>query len=194
MRKSQMERRTTETNIKLKFVVDGSGDSKIDTGVGFFDHMLVLFAKHGQFDIYLKCEGDLNVDAHHTVEDCGIVMGKTFAEALGTKESIKRYSTETVPMDEALVTVSTDISGRAFLVFNAELAPILLGNFNSELCEEFFRAFVANAGITMHINEHYGTNTHHIIEVMFKAAARSLRSAVSIDYGVEGVMSTKGVL
>ncbi len=194
VRRIETERKTAETDIMLKLNLDGSGVCKIETGVGFFDHMLTLFAKHGNFDIGLVCGGDLAVDAHHTVEDCGIVIGRAFAEAIGGGEGIRRYCTETVPMDEALVSVSTDVSGRAFLVFNAELPKTVLGVFDSELCVEFFRAFAHNAGVTMHINLHYGSNTHHMIEAIFKAAARSLKGAVAIDPTVKGVPSTKGVL
>lgn len=194
MRRIETERKTAETDIMLKLDIDGTGVYKIETGVGFFDHMLTLFAKHGNFDIGLVCRGDLAVDAHHTVEDCGIVLGKAFSEAIGAGAGIRRYATSTVPMDEALVSVSTDVSGRSYMVFNVGLPKVTLGFFDAELCEEFFQAFIRSSGITMHINQHYGTNTHHIIEAVFKAAARSLKEAVSIDPTVKGVPSTKGVL
>ncbi len=166
----------------------------MNTGVGFFDHMLALFKKHAQFDLDLTCEGDLAVDAHHTVEDCGIVLGQALKEALGGKESIRRYSTQFVPMDEALVMVSLDISGRPFLSYNMDLAKTKTGDFDTELCEEFFRALAMNAGVTLHINQQYGKNTHHIIEAAFKALGRALREAASIDKSTAGVMSTKGML
>ena len=193
-RSCSIERKTTETDIKLELNLDGRGVGEINSGVGFFDHMLVLFTKHAQFDIRLNCVGDVEVDAHHSVEDIGIVLGQAVAKALGNKAGIRRYSTQFVPMDEALVMANLDISGRPYCVFNMELPSPKVGDFDSELCEEFFRAFITNAGLTMHINLQYGKNTHHIIEAAFKAVGRALREAASIDPAIEGVMSTKGVL
>lgn len=193
-RKSTVTRNTNETKIALALNLDGSGTYAVETGVGFFNHMLELFSKHAQFDLDLRCEGDLDVDAHHTVEDCGIALGSAIKEALGGKEGIRRYATQFVPMDETLVMVSLDISGRPFLTYNVELEKAKTGTFDAELCEEFFRALAVNAGLTLHINLQYGNNTHHIIEAAFKACGRALREAVSIDPAIKGVMSTKGVL
>ncbi len=193
-RSGEISRRTTETDIKLKLNVDGSGESSVKTGVGFLDHMLTLFAKHSQMDIELSCVGDTEVDGHHSVEDCGIALGQAIAAALGDKAGIRRYSTQFVPMDEALVMVNLDISGRAFCRFDMELTSPRVGDFDTELCEEFFRALIMNACVTMHINQQYGKNAHHIMEAAFKAAGRAFREAVSIDPAVKGVMSTKGVL
>ncbi len=189
---SEFSRKTTETDIKLNLQIYGEGKYKINSGIGFFNHMLELFAKHGQFNLELNCVGDLDVDGHHTVEDCGILLGKAFATA--SKEKIKRYATKFVPMDEALVMVNTDVSGRGFLVFNVDLPNVTVGSFDAQLCEEFFRALALNAGITLHINLQYGKNTHHIIEGIFKAVAHSLREAYTIDDSLKGVLSTKGVL
>ncbi|MDL2237725.1 imidazoleglycerol-phosphate dehydratase HisB [Christensenellaceae bacterium OttesenSCG-928-K19] len=194
MRTCKLERQTFETKIKLELNLDGKGGGTVETGVGFFDHMLVLMKKHAQIDLDLACEGDLQVDAHHTVEDCGIVLGQAIKEALGDKAGIRRYATQFVPMDETLVMVSMDISGRPFLVYNMDVAKAKTGDFDTELCEEFFRAVAMSAGITLHINQQYGSNTHHIMEAAFKAFGRSLREAVSIDESIEGVMSTKGML
>ncbi len=193
-RSGEISRKTTETDIKLKLCIDGSGAGSIDTGVGFLDHMLTLFAKHAQMDIDLSCKGDTNVDGHHSVEDCGIALGQAIAAALADKAGIRRYSTQFVPMDEALVMVNLDISGRAYCHFDMQLASPRVGDFDTELCEEFFRALIMNAGVTMHINMQYGKNAHHIMEAAFKAAGRAFREAASIDASVKGVMSTKGVL
>lgn len=190
----KLQRKTTETDIALRLNIDGTGNANIDTGVGFFNHMLVLLAKHAQFDIDITCKGDLDVDAHHSVEDCGIVLGQALKEALGDKAGIRRYSTQFVPMDEALVMANLDISGRPYCVFHIQLDAPKVGEFDTELCEEFFRAFITNAGLTMHINMQYGKNAHHIIEAAFKATGRALREAVSIDPTIDGVMSTKGLL
>ncbi len=190
----KLQRKTTETDIALRLNIDGTGNANIDTGVGFFNHMLVLLAKHAQFDIDITCKGDLDVDAHHSVEDCGIVLGQALKEALGDKAGIRRYSTQFVPMDEALVMANLDISGRPYCVFHIQLDVPKVGEFDTELCEEFFRAFITNAGLTMHINMQYGKNAHHIIEAAFKATGRALREAVSIDPTIDGVMSTKGLL
>lgn len=194
MRKSSFVRETAETSISLDFAIDGTGETVIQTGSGFFDHMLTLFTKHGLFDLTVKCDGDVEVDYHHTVEDIGIVLGQAFNESIGTKEGIERYATVSVPMDEALSTVSLDISGRSFLVFNVEGLKDKVGNFDTELIEEFFHAFTSHAKVTLHINLQYGKNTHHIIESIFKAFGRTLRVASSINPDVKGIPSTKGLL
>jgi imidazoleglycerol-phosphate dehydratase len=190
----QITRETGETRIVSTLTIDGSGVSEIATGVGFFDHMLTLFAKHGMFDLTVQAQGDLYVDDHHTVEDIGIVLGQAFKEALGDKKGIKRYGTSFVPMDEALLQVSLDISGRPFLVTDITLPVTLLGNFSTEMVEEFLRAFAFNAGITLHVRQISGKNTHHIIEGIFKALGRALDEATQIDPRIVGVMSTKGIL
>jgi len=193
-RKAELSRKTMETDIAAKLSLDGKGNSNISTGIGFLDHMLTLFAKHGQFDLDLSAKGDLNVDAHHTVEDIGIVLGKCLSEVLGSKESIQRYGNSFVPMDESLAQVCIDISGRAFLVFDVPFTAQMTGTMETELFEEFFRALAFNAGITLHIKLHYGNNSHHMIEAVFKAFGRALREAVKIDKSISGVMSTKGSL
>lgn len=195
MREYSINRETKETKIQLSLNIDGKGDANIDTGVGFLDHMLTLLAFHARMDLSLKCEGDLQVDSHHTVEDIGIALGIALKNALGEKRGIVRYGSFTIPMDEALVTVDLDLSGRSYLVYNAELPTAVLGNYETEMTEEFFRAFAYNSLMTLHINEHYGRNTHHIIEAMFKATGRALRKAVSIDEEFKDeVSSSKGVL
>ena len=194
MRISNIERNTAETKIKLTLNIDGSGNSNINTGVGFFDHMLTLFAKHSFSDLTLKAVGDLDVDSHHTVEDCGIVLGQLLKEAIGDKAGIHRYGNCFLPMDEALVQVVMDFSGRPFLVFDADIPKVQLGIYEAEMTEEFFRAVAMNAGITLHIRALYGKNTHHIIEAMFKGFARALAEAVALDPRVQGVMSSKGLL
>ncbi|SEJ35211.1 imidazoleglycerol-phosphate dehydratase [Kandleria vitulina] len=195
MREYSINRETKETKIQLSLNLDGKGDANIDTGVGFLDHMLTLLAFHARMDLSLKCEGDLQVDSHHTVEDIGIALGIALKNALGEKRGIVRYGSFTIPMDEALVTVDLDLSGRSYLVYNAELSTAVLGNYETEMTEEFFRAFAYNSLMTLHINEHYGRNTHHIIEAMFKATGRALRKAVSIDEEFKDeVSSSKGVL
>lgn len=191
---AQISRETTETKISADVVVDGSGIAEINTGIGFFDHMLNLFAKHGLFDISLNAEGDLYVDEHHTVEDVGITLGQVFKQALGDKVGIKRYGTSFVPMDETLVQVSLDISGRPYLVTDIPLPSIMLGKFSTEMVDEFLRAFAFAAGITLHVRLITGSNTHHIVEAVFKALARALDEATQTDPRIEGVMSTKGVL
>ncbi len=194
MRTATIQRTTAETTIALTLNLDGTGASTIATGVGFFDHMLTHIAKHGLFDLTVKCQGDLHIDAHHTVEDVGICFGKALVEALGNKAGIRRYGDATVPMDEALVTSAIDLSGRPFLVWKAEVPNELLGTFSSQLAEEFWRA-VSSAGLlTLHVLLHHGKNTHHIIETIFKATARALRAAVEADPRGSGVPSTKGVL
>jgi imidazoleglycerol-phosphate dehydratase len=191
---SEITRKTKETDIALKLELDGSGKSKIDTGIGFLDHMLILMSKHGQLNLYVKCQGDLVVDTHHTVEDLGIVLGKAIKEALGDKVGIKRYATVFTPMDEALSMVSLDISGRSFLQFNVPLTREYVGDFETETLKEFFIALTSNADITLHLNLQYGENNHHIIESIFKGLGRSLKQAAAKDESIEGVMSTKGVL
>ena len=194
MRKAKIERKTAETNVKLTLNIDGSGKSEITTGIGFFDHMLILLAKHGLFDLSLQCTGDLIVDGHHSVEDIGIVLGQAFSEALGDKAGIARYGSFYVPMDEALAFVSLDISGRPFLVYDGgEMTPVV-GDYDTELTEEFLRAFAFNAGITLHVKVLYGKNSHHKTEGIFKALGHALRIAVEKDARIKGVLSTKGVL
>ncbi len=190
---SVIERKTKETDIKADFKPYGSSFAEIDTGIGFFDHMLTALTVHGGFDLSLTCRGDLNVDGHHTVEDCGIVLGKAFAEAMGDKGGIVRFGSAYIPMDEALSFCAVDISGRPFLVFDAEFSDDRTGGFDNCLAEEFFRAFAFNAGITLHIKNVYGKNDHHKLESMFKAAAYALRQAVRKN-GTGNVVSTKGVL
>lgn len=194
MRRQQISRATAETKIALDFTIDGEGEANIQTGVGFLDHMLILFTKHGLFNLTVQCDGDLEVDQHHTVEDIGISLGQAFYEAIGNKEGIERYAAVSVPMDEALSTVSMDISGRPYLVFNVEGMKDKVGTFDTELVEEFFQAFTSNAKVTLHINLQYGRNTHHIIESIFKAFGRTLRLASAINPEVKGVPSTKGML
>lgn len=191
MRSADISRKTKETDIKIELSLDG-GECEINTGIGFFDHMLTAFAVHGGFGLKVDVKGDLNVDCHHTIEDTGIVLGKAFAEALGDKSGIERYGSFTVPMDESLAFVSLDVSGRPFLVFNAEFPEERVGEFDSCMCEEFMRAFAYNAGITLHVNMIYGGNTHHQIEAIFKALAHAL--AVAVRETGKGVLSTKGSL
>jgi imidazoleglycerol-phosphate dehydratase len=193
-RTAQIDRTTTETRIELNLNLDGRGEADLATGIGFFDHMLTLLAKHSLFDLTIKAQGDLHVDGHHTVEDVGICLGKALVEALGDKRGLRRYGSATVPMDEALATVAIDLSGRPFCVWNAELPLEMLGTFSSPLAEEFWRAVASNAALNLHVLCHYGRNTHHVIEAIFKAAARALRQAVEIDPRMAGVPSTKGVL
>ncbi|MCR1960492.1 imidazoleglycerol-phosphate dehydratase HisB [Thomasclavelia cocleata] len=195
MRIGRLERETKETKILVQLDLDGEGKSEIDTGIGFFDHMLTLFAFHGNFDLIVKCDGDLEVDTHHTIEDLGIALGNCLKEALGDKRGITRYGAFTIPMDEALVTTDLDISGRPFLVYNVNLTCERIGTFETEMAEEFFRAFAFNSLITLHINERYGTNNHHIIEAVFKSLARALKEAVKIDeLNKDKIVSSKGVL
>ena len=193
-RKSTVDRKTAETAIQLSVALDGTGRADVATGVGFFDHMLAHVAKHGLFDLSVKADGDLHIDAHHTVEDVGICFGQALKDALGDKSGVRRYGHCTLPMDETLVTVAVDLSSRACFVWKAEVANVLLGTFSAELGEEFWRA-VANAGaFNLHVVLHHGRNTHHILEAIFKACGRALRIAVEIDPRVTGVPSTKGVL
>lgn len=195
MRKSEIRRKTAETDIELSLVLDGAGSGDIDTGVGFLDHMLTLFARHGGFDLTVKCSGDTQVDGHHTVEDVGICLGAAFSEALGDMRGITRYGSVILPMDEALILTAVDISGRGWLSFDVRMPSTRVGDFDTELTEEFFRAFVRKANVTLHIRELSGVNTHHIIEGCFKSFARTMRAAVAIDERSGGaVPSTKGVL
>lgn len=195
MRKASIERNTAETKIKMQINLDDMlSRCEISTGIGFFDHMLTAFSKHGRFNLLLTARGDLEVDAHHTVEDVGIVMGQAFKEALADKAQITRYGNAVVPMDESLAQATLDISGRSYLVFNAEIPKVVLNGFDTELAEEFFRAFAMQAGITLHINLLYGSNVHHILEAIFKAVARAVAQACQIDETIQGVLSTKGVL
>ena len=195
MRSATISRKTAETDIELRLCLDGSGESDVSTGVGFLDHMLTLFAKHGRFDLTLSCVGDTQVDDHHSVEDIGICLGKALAEALGDKRGICRYGDTVLPMDEALVLTAVDLSGRSVLCFDLDVPTQKVGTFDTELVEEFFIALAANAGMTLHIRRLAGRNTHHIIEGCFKSFARSLRKAVAIDPAfADEVPSTKGVL
>ncbi|MCE5284376.1 MAG: imidazoleglycerol-phosphate dehydratase HisB [Pelosinus sp.] len=193
-RTSVITRKTGETDIKVELNLDGQGQSEIATGIGFFDHMLILWAKHGLFDLKVAAKGDLEVDGHHTVEDAGIVLGAAIKEALGDKKGIKRYGTAFVPMDEALAFVSLDISGRPYLVFDASLPGGSIGGFDTELVEEFLRALAVQAGLTLHVRVLYGKNAHHMVEAIFKALGRALSEACIKDERIVGVMSTKGVL
>ena len=192
MRSAVLERRTAETGIQCELNLDGSGVSTVSTGIGFFDHMLTLFAFHGKFDLTLKADGDLNVDDHHTIEDCGILLGQAFRQALGDKKGIERYGSFTLPMDEALATVNLDISGRPYLVCSCEFSREKIGEMSTEMVQEFLRAFAFNAGITLHVNLLYGSNDHHKAEAVFKALGRALKGAVRITS--DEVASTKGML
>ena len=193
-RTAKIERKTAETRIEMELSLDGSGRCQTDTGVGFFDHMLTLLAKHAAFDLSIRAEGDLEVDQHHTVEDVGICFGSAVKEALGDKSGIRRYGHSTLPMDETLVTSAIDLGGRAHFVFNAEFPTSKIGQFDSQLVAEFWQAFAANALCNLHVNLHYGQNAHHIAEAIFKATARAIRMAVGGDPGISGVPSTKGML
>lgn len=193
-RTASLERITGETAVKVTWELDGSGQSQITTGIGFFDHMLTLLCKHGLFDLMVTAKGDTYVDGHHTVEDTGIVLGQALAKALGDKTGIKRYGTAFVPMDEALAMVSLDISSRPYLVFDAVLTNEQVGQFDSELTEEFLRALSVHAGLTLHVRLLSGKNTHHCIEAIFKALGRALDEATRQDDRIKGVMSTKGML
>jgi len=194
MRTAVIERETLETKIFAELNLDGEGKSQISTGIGFFDHMLTLWSKHGLFDLILKADGDLVVDGHHTVEDAGIVLGQAVAKALGDKKGIRRYGTAFVPMDEALAMVSLDISGRPYLAYSADLSVQEIGGFASELTEEFLRALAVHSGTTIHVRLLAGKNAHHCVEAIFKALARAFGEAVRKDERIQGVMSTKGAL
>lgn len=193
-RTASITRKTAETDIQLTLNLDGSGQAQISTGVGFFDHMLTLFAKHGLFDLTVQAKGDLHVDFHHTVEDVGICLGKAMAEALGDKRGIVRYGSKTLPMEETLVTAALDLSGRVWLVFRVEFPTEKIGDFDTELVETFFQAVAANALMNLHLVLHHGSNSHHISEALFKSTARALREAVSVDPRQSGVPSSKGTL
>ncbi len=194
MRKHTISRDTAETKINVTYDVDGTGEGEIKTGVGFLDHMLVLFKGHGLFDLDVFCDGDIEVDYHHTTEDIGIALGQTFKVAMGDKAGITRYATVSIPMDEALATVHLDISGRSHLVYRVEGLKDKVGQFDTELVQEFFQGFANHAGVTLHIQVEYGTNTHHMIEAIFKAFARALDKASSLNPRIKGIPSTKGVL
>jgi imidazoleglycerol-phosphate dehydratase len=195
MRTANINRKTNETDISLKLVIDGSGKNEIATGCGFLDHMLTLFATHGKFDIELKCTGDTYVDYHHTTEDIGIVLGQAFCEALADKKGITRYGQMILPMDEALILSAVDFSGRGCLGYSLEIPTQKVGDFDTELVKEFFLAFVREAKVSLHIRQLAGENSHHIIEGAFKSVARSIRAAVKIDEEFAGeIPSSKGVL
>ena len=195
MRSFELARKTTETDIRVSVGIDGTGNGTISTGIGFLDHMLTLFSRHGRFDLDISCKGDTFVDDHHSAEDIGIVLGQVFRKALGDKKGICRYGDIILPMDEALILASVDISGRGMLRYSADFRTEKIGTFDTELIEEFFQAFAVNAGITLHIRQLDGRNSHHIAEGMFKAVARALRKAVAIDSAASSeVPSTKGVL
>lgn len=195
MRNASIDRKTAETDIKLQLELDGTGKSAIDTGCGFLDHMLTLFAKHGKFDLIVTCKGDTQVDDHHTAEDIGIVLGQAFAQAVGDKKGICRYGNMILPMDEALILSAVDLSGRCYLGYQLQIPTQKVGTFDTELVEEFFYAFVRTSQATLHIRQMAGSNSHHIIEGAFKSVARSLRQAVSIDPAcADEIPSTKGVL
>lgn len=195
MRTATVKRKTAETDISLELSLDGKGGSSVSTGCGFLDHMLTLFAKHGRFDLTVKCVGDTEVDYHHTVEDIGIALGEAFAIALGDKKGICRYGDTTLPMDEALVLTAVDLSGRAQLGYALDIPSEKVGDFDTELCEEFWLGFVRSCACALHLRSFSGTNSHHIIEGAFKSAARTLRKAVAVDPDfADEIPSTKGIL
>ncbi len=195
MRIAEIKRKTAETDIELKLALDGNGESEINTGCGFLDHMLTLFAKHGNFDLTVNCKGDVEVDYHHTVEDIAICLGDAFKNALGDCRGITRYGSFLLPMDEALILTAIDISGRSYLRYNLDIQRAKVGDFDTELVLEFFEAFVRHANVTLHIRQLDGVNSHHIIEGTFKSFARSMKAAVAIDeQNKNSVPSTKGVL
>lgn len=193
-REAEVKRKTRETDIKVSLKLNGTGEYKINTTIPFLDHMLSQIAKHGLFDIEIEAKGDTEVDYHHTVEDVGIALGDAFKKALGEKEGIKRYGHAVIPLNEALSSVAIDISGRPYIVYNVNLPKEKVGEFDAELTEEFFRAFANSSGMSLHINVMYGNNLHHIVESIFKAAARALDEATSLDERVKGIPSTKGRL
>ena len=195
MREAEISRRTAETDIQLTLKLDGTGQSNIDTGVGYLDHMLTLFARHGRFDLTVKCHGDTQVDDHHSAEDIGICLGQAFSQALGDMGGIHRYGSTILPMDEALLLTAVDISGRAHLSFDCAIPTQKIGAFDTELVKEFWLAFVRKANVTLHIRKLAGENSHHIVEGLFKSAARTLRAACAIDPALNGeIPSTKGIL
>ncbi|MCX7981847.1 MAG: imidazoleglycerol-phosphate dehydratase HisB [Syntrophales bacterium] len=193
-RKSRIERKTAETNVEVEINLDGSGAAKVDTDIPFLDHMLTLFSRHGLFDLTITGRGDRAVDDHHLVEDVGICLGLAISQALGQKEGIERYGEASVPMDESLVHVVVDLSGRPCLIYNVEFEGQRIGDFDPSLIREFFKALADNGKITLHINLLYGVNDHHIAEAIFKGVARALRKAVNLNTRIEGIMSTKGTL
>jgi len=195
VRTANISRKTAETDIQLTLDLDGGGKSAVDTGCGFLDHMLTLFARHGRFDLTVKCDGDTNVDYHHTTEDIGIVLGQAFAEALGDKRGIRRYGSMLLPMDEALILCALDLSGRAHLEYALEIPTEKVGDFDTELTKEFFYAFVRTSAATLHLLQLSGENSHHIIEGAFKAFGRAMKDAVAIDEAYrDEIPSTKGML
>ena len=194
MRSGKVSRKTKETEIEVSVDLEGSGAAEVSTGIGFFDHMLAALAKHGLFDISVRAKGDLEIDAHHTVEDVGICLGQAFLQAAGTGEGIARYGHAVLPMDEALAEAAVDFSGRPYLVYRADLPDTEVGEFDVALAEEFFRAFSMNSRMTVHVQLRYGSNAHHCVEIMFKAFAKALSRALQPDSRVKGVPSTKGVL
>lgn len=195
MRTAKIDRKTNETDIKLSLNIDGTGKSNIESGCGFLDHMLTLFASHGKFDLETKCDGDTYVDDHHTTEDIGIVLGQAFSQALGDKKGIVRYGDTVLPMDEALILTAVDFSGRSYLGYSLDIPTQKVGTFDTELVKEFFLAFTRNANLTLHIKQLDGENSHHIIEGAFKSVARSIRNAVKIDSDfADEIPSSKGVL
>lgn len=194
-RVAHIARTTKETDIDLSVGLDGTGVTDVETGIGFFDHMLTAFGRHGLFDLQVRCKGDLEVDGHHSVEDTGIVMGQAFAQALGDKRGIRRFGDIAMPMDEALIMAVVDISGRGQLYWDADVPAVMVGSFDATLAKEFFIAFAANAGVTLHIRQLAGENTHHVIEGMFKAVARAMRQACEPDPRMgDALPSTKGML
>jgi imidazoleglycerol-phosphate dehydratase len=194
-RRTELSRRTSETDIFVRLDLDGTGHTEISTGVGFFDHMLTAFGRHGLFDLDVRAKGDLHIDAHHTVEDVGILLGQAFAGTLGDKRGITRFGQATIPMDEALVEAAIDLSGRAHLSFSAHFERPMLGTMDTQLVAEFFRALTANALFALHIRQLAGENAHHVAEAAFKATARAMRAAVAIDPRQAGeIPSTKGVI
>lgn len=195
MRQAEINRKTAETDIRIRLKLEGQGNGIIDTGVGFLDHMLMLFARHGRFDLEVRCQGDIRVDDHHSTEDIGIALGKAFEQALGDRKGVVRYASTILPMDESLILSAVDLSGRGFLAYDLRIPTEKVGTFDTELTEEFFRAFAMNAGITLHLRQIAGSNSHHIIEGTFKSVARSLRTATAIDPScADEIPSTKGVL
>lgn len=194
-RQATIKRTTNETDIEVSVNLDGTGQVDVETGIGFFDHMLTAFGRHGLFDLCVRAQGDLEVDGHHTVEDTGIVLGQVFAQALGDKRGIRRFGSLALPMDEALVLAACDLSGRGQLHWDADVPPVMIGAFDATLAKEFFIAFVTNAGVTLHVRELAGENAHHVVEAIFKAGARALREAVEADPRMgDALPSTKGAL
>ncbi len=193
-RKGKVKRDTKETNIEIDLVIDGQGKTDINTGIPFFDHMLTLFGRHGLFDLQIEASGDINVDAHHTVEDVGICLGQAFSEAIGDKKGISRYGFSLLPMDEALVAVAVDISGRPYLKYDIDVPIEVIGTFDTPLVEEFLQALSNNVGLTLHARLFSGKNTHHIIEALFKGLGKALDAATSLDPRVKDIPSTKGQL